>query len=77
MKLILQLNIQNSKKVNELINNSLQSSDKALTISFLRRLVTFWKLSQKLEMSNQDKLLEKFCVFKLLDFLEDGHPVRR
>ena len=78
IKLILQLNEQNCESVVKLLNKKLDKEDNIdIRIHFVRRLVTFWNLTENLELRHNDVLLERYCIFRLLDFLEDDHPILR
>lgn len=77
INLIFQLNSQNKQKMFDLLENHLHSKDQNTSIKYLQRLVTFWKLAQTFELSAENEQLERFVIFKLLEFLEDQHPVKR
>ena len=78
IKLILQLNEQNCKSVIKLLKNNLDNEENIdVRIHFVRRLVTFWNLTENLVLRHNDVVLERYCIFRLLDFLENDHPILR
>ena len=77
INIILKLNSVSHKQMVAEITSFLNNDDINIKEKTLQRLVIFWKLSYNVRLRGNDKQLEHFVIFRLIDHLENDHPVLR